>query len=861
MKGCRLVLPFLAVALATLPGMARQACAQACPDNVSGKVYTSLPCNVSNSNHNIYDDPCSVFLSAGPSVQGNCGTGSGLPDGDYFFQVTDPSGTVLLSTDPIDPNRRVRITNGLMSNYLGVSGSCVHEVDDETNCGIHAFCPGQISVQLMPFSPTPNSGGEYKVWLTPVGCYDASNADNPKKNFGFVTSKSATDNYKVLPSTPLTITCPNNITVDCTSPGAGGVVVNFADATVTGGVPPITESCSPPSGSLFPVGTTTVTCTVTDFTGATATCTFTVTVSECPPLGCEITCPKDIDQCAPEDTCEATLDVGTPTISDGCHLDSAVRSDNLALTDPYPVGVTTITWTAVDDATGTIFSNCVQTITIKSGKAAVFENCPLDASYECIGDVPEVLVNPGAVDPCTGNGVTVVYEGETQSNPGSSCNNTIVRTWSATTDCFGKVTCVQTITVNDDTPPQLTGCPDPDGGTVQCIGDVPAAPIVTALDNCDGVVDVHFEEVQSNPGSSCKNVITRTWSAQDTCGNPVSCQQVITVNDTTKPDLTGCPEDTTVQCIGDVPTAATVTASDNCDGPLDVHFEETQSDPGGHCNNVITRTWSAQDTCGNVATCTQTITVNDNTAPTIDNCPTAPDNHIIVQGDGHAGCTANVTLPNITASDNCDGVVPVVGTRSDGKPLTDPFTVGDTTITYTATDSCGNTSTSCVITVTVLGCATRTMGFWATHTTALLTALANGCYPSTTCFVTPMTLGELEAISWAQIGKNGKHDRSALGQARLQLGQQLVAAFANCCILSTCPSTFDLNAAVATLNGTDVAAIKALIPIVTAFNQSGDGVVLTPAQQAAVGGAASPQTAQSLANKTGGVIDPGPCYY
>ena len=53
-------------------------------------------------------------------------------------------------------------------------------------------------------------------------------------------------------------------------------------------------------------------------------------------------------------------------------------------------------------------------------------------------------------------------------------------------------------------------------------------------------------------------------------------------------------------------------------------------------------------------------------------------------------CSANVNLGTATATDGCDGPVPAVGGRSDGQPLTAPFPIGRTIVTYVATDSSGN---------------------------------------------------------------------------------------------------------------------------------------------------------------------------
>ncbi|MFL0499085.1 HYR domain-containing protein [Priestia megaterium] len=74
------------------------------------------------------------------------------------------------------------------------------------------------------------------------------------------------------------ITCTNNITVS-NDLGVCGATVNYPSPTVTDECPlGFSVSCTPPSGSFFPIGTTIVTCTVTDLCGGTATCSFTVTV-------------------------------------------------------------------------------------------------------------------------------------------------------------------------------------------------------------------------------------------------------------------------------------------------------------------------------------------------------------------------------------------------------------------------------------------------------------------------------------------------------------------------------------------------------------------------------------------------------
>jgi len=77
-------------------------------------------------------------------------------------------------------------------------------------------------------------------------------------------------------TTPPTIGPLSNLTVAATSP-AGAVVTFVVTATDVVDPAPIV-SANPPSGSTFPVGTTTVIVTATDFSGNTSSASFTVTV-------------------------------------------------------------------------------------------------------------------------------------------------------------------------------------------------------------------------------------------------------------------------------------------------------------------------------------------------------------------------------------------------------------------------------------------------------------------------------------------------------------------------------------------------------------------------------------------------------
>src|SRR5262249_36715399 len=96
-----------------------------------------------------------------------------------------------------------------------------------------------------------------------------------KDAFGNTTTK--TFKVTVRDTTPPTITFVSpNITV--TTHSSSGAVVNYAAATATDLVGPVTITYSKASGTTFAVGTTTVTVTAKDAAGNVATRTFTVTV-------------------------------------------------------------------------------------------------------------------------------------------------------------------------------------------------------------------------------------------------------------------------------------------------------------------------------------------------------------------------------------------------------------------------------------------------------------------------------------------------------------------------------------------------------------------------------------------------------
>jgi methionine-rich copper-binding protein CopC len=360
------------------------------------------------------------------------------------------------------------------------------------------------------------------------------------------------------------------------------------------------------------------------------------------------------------------------------------------------------TWTAYDLCGNT--SIWEQEIIVLDTIAPVFVVTPVDRTYECLDDV-QGAPDQGtiATDNC---GVVFVDFLETRDN--DSCHNQviIIRRWEATDLCGNKNTHWQTITVYDDEAPVLATTPT--DRTYDCLEDVEAAPVQVATDNC-GVLTYNFEQTE-NPGI-CLNqvVITRRWYAYDLCGNSVEHWQTITVNDNVDPVVTA-PAGITLDC-GDIsettdPSAtvtnwlAAATATDNCDQTVDItyNFDVTTLDVcvGG----TLTVTWTATDACGNTGTATSTITVVPDTEDPI---VTAPAGITLDCGDisetTDPGATVSNWLESATATDNCD-TDPELTYNFDATTL-DVCVGGTLTVTWTATDACGNVGTA-TSTITVV---------------------------------------------------------------------------------------------------------------------------------------------------------------
>ncbi len=439
----------------------------------------------------------------GPDAAVNAVLSDPLPANTTFYSITQSSGSGFTCTTP----------------NIGSAGT--------VSCTI-ASLPRDTTAQFELTVQVSSSAATNSV-ITNTATVSSGTADANSDNDSSSASVSVSGGGGG--GGTCTLTCPANISAaaDTTENGQPGAIVHFDPPSAQG------SSCGTVSANhcndcFFPVGQTVVSFSEDGTTGD--SCSFTVTVTE--GAAPTITCPSDKTATA-NSNCEATVDPGSPTTTGSDVTVTGSRSDGRPLSDPYPAGTTTITWTATNSS-GT--ASCQQTITVNDTTAPTID-CPANMTTSTDAGQCSATVNPGTATAADNCGAPTVSgqrsDGQALNAPYPKGMTTI--TWTATDDAGNSSSCTQTITVNDTENPAIT-CPanistNTDAGVCSASVD-PGTP--TATDNCPGTtVSGSRSDGQALTAPYPKGTTTITWTATDASGNHSSCTQTITVVDNQPP--------------------------------------------------------------------------------------------------------------------------------------------------------------------------------------------------------------------------------------------------------------------------------------------------------------------------------------
>ena len=462
----------------------------------------------------------------------------------------------------------------------------------------------------------------------------------------------ATQVITVVDTIPPIITALAEITIEAESPGNNQVELEEPLATDAVGVISITNDAP----EVFPLGETVVTWTAIDVASNSASVLQKVIVVDSTPPTLLI--PEDI------------IIEATSFDQNDIYLGESIVIDNgeiISITNDAPLffGMdnTTVTWTAADSS-GNVASR-QQVVSVIDTTAPIL-TAPDDMIFEATS-VSDNLVELGVPIIYDVQNVTVSLD----APPVFSLGETIV-TWHAQDTYGNSATDTQTVTVIDTTAPTMTV---PDDIIIEATGiegNNISLGNVTAVD-----VSGIFGVTSNAPSTFPFGTTIVTWIATDNFGNSVTADQTITVEDTTPPQIRA-PDDILLEAVDpqnnivdlDLPWVHDI-----------ISVESYENDaPESFTIGMTTVTWMAADTSGNIASDTQIVTISDTTPPIVE----APTD-IIVESSSPTGMS--ISIGDAAVSDS-------IGVDSVTNNAPELFYLGNTTITWIATDNFGNSATA-----------------------------------------------------------------------------------------------------------------------------------------------------------------------
>ena len=447
-------------------------------------------------------------------------------------------------------------------------------------------------------SPPPNvvanppSGSTFPVGMTLVTATAADSCGNSNTCSFYVTVNAPTN-------PPINLTCSTNITVTATS--SNGAVVYFSTPAIGGCSPPPNVMDSPPSGSLFPIGITTVFVTASDNCGQHTNCSFTVTVNAQtnPPI--VLSCSTNITVTATSSD-GATVFFSTPA-SGGCSPPPNVVA-NPPSGSTFPIGTTPVYVTASDSCGDS--TNCSFQVTVNAQtNPPINLTCSTNITVTATSSNGAVVsFNVSATGGCNPPPMVIATPPSGSTFPLGT--NTVFVT--ATNSCGQTTNCSFQVIVNSSSnPPIVLTCSTniaamatgPSGATVYYS--------VTASGGCSPPPSLTVTPPSGSTFPIGTNTVTAT--ASDSCGQTNTCSFLVIV--TNRPIQLTCSSNITVMASNSNGAVVyyTVTASGGCSPPPSLVVAPPSGSTFRIGTNTVTAT--ASDSCGQTNTCSFLIIVTN----------------------------------------------------------------------------------------------------------------------------------------------------------------------------------------------------------------------------------------------------------
>ena len=484
--------------------------------------------------------------------------------------------------------------------------------------------------------------------------------------------------------TPPTLTCPTNVTVAANA-SCQGTIGSYSPTSLSDNCNPSPAVTQSPASSTVLTGhntAQTVTLTANDGNGNTSTCTLTVTLKDVTPPS--ITCPANATVNA-NASCQGTVgSYSAATLSDNCNPTPTVTqspASSTVLTGHNTAQTVTLT---ANDGNGNT-STCTLTVTLKDVTPPSITcpaNATVNANASCQGAIGSY--SPASLsDNCNPSPTATQSPASSTLLTGHNTAQTVTLT---ANDGNGNTsTCTLTVTLKDVTRPNIT-CPAniTINANASCQGTISAFTPTALSDNCNPTPTFAQSPVAGSTISGHNAVRTVTLTATDVAGNTQTCTLTVTLKDVTPPAIVCRPFTANLDASGNVsitPANVYQSGSDNCGVVNLVSVVASSFNCSNVGNNVVTLT--ANDGNGNTATCNAIVTVRDVTPP-VAKCKTT----ILPANLGPNGTvTISAATVNNGSTDNCSMTFTLSPNTFNCSQI------GVRTVTLTATDPGGNTST------------------------------------------------------------------------------------------------------------------------------------------------------------------------
>ncbi len=652
-------------------------------------------------------DACGIAsLAASPNTF-NC---SNVGANTVTLTVTDNNGNTATcsATVTVEDNVSPTVTCQALTVQLDGSGNASIVATDLVNASSDNCGVASTSADVTSFTCADVGPNTVTVTVTDVN-------GNTSTCTSIVTVE---DN--VVPS----ITCPSNLTRDASATCDYVAVGTEFDATSSGNCSTTVSNSfnggATLAGATFPLGNTNVVWTASDMSGNTVTCNITVVVEDnTDPV---LTVPSDINVSTDAGTCDAVVTFAT-SATDNC--DASVDILCVPVSgSTFPLGTTTVTCTATDDAGNVTVSTFDVRVDDMEAPTAICQDLTVQLDASGSATINTADIDNGSSDNCSA--VTLAFGG---GGPGPFCDMAQgTPGFSSDPACEAAICALDPFCCSVEWDGICAGDAANEPACAGCLAPPPSSNTLT------------FDCTQLGT-----NIVT--LGVTDATGNTSTCTATVTVEDNIPPSIT-CPADVTASAVGACEASVTVPApviNDNCTATAVNNFNGTADASGTYPTGTTPVTWTVTDGSGNTSICTMNVIVEDNEAPLL-TCPVGSQ----IINDVASGSMAG--LPLTISEDVCDILapsfsesivvsgIPAIATIDDVEISLDitHFWIGDLTIhlvspmgtTIELFTRPGTTDPSCS-TFSSFGCAgDNIFATFTDNASAFAESQCNGAFPS-----------------------------------------------------------------------------------------------------------------------------------